>query len=177
VQTLKELFGHGLRCVRALEQKLVPVLQDMEDESAAKAVRKAFADHREQTAGHVQRLDEVLGQAQLTAEPSRPCQLLDPLLREKETFVAARPTDELLDCYNLLAAMRLEHEEIAAYEGLIEVAEKLRLLEVAHALQANLEEDRTFLARLRRLLRAFRIDFHEAGGVLQPVPPHTPASA
>jgi ferritin-like metal-binding protein YciE len=177
VQTLRELFEHSLRSIDSFEQRLLPVLQDMEDECAGKAVRKAFADHREQTHDHVKRLEEVRKKLALEAGPARPCPVLDALLRDKETFLATAPTDELLDCYNLLAGMRLEHEEIAAYEGLIEVAEKLRLLEATHLLQANLEEERSSLARLHRLLRAFKIDFHQSGGVLQPAAPHTPASA
>lgn len=48
--------------------------------------------------------------------------LLTGLLKEKKAFAKEKPSDEILDFYNLGAAQKTERYEITAYETLIEMA-------------------------------------------------------
>jgi ferritin-like metal-binding protein YciE len=169
VQTLRELFEHELRAVAAFERGLTQALQDMADESAKKDVSRAFVRQMKQTERQVKRLEKVGERLQWTPEPA-PSPALDGVLREKEAFVAAAPTDDLLDYYNLRVAARLAEYAAAVYEGLVETAERLQLPRVSHLLRASLEEMRAAVSALRTLTHEYDVAFRETGGLLQPVP-------
>lgn len=169
MQTLRELLGHELRAVAALEHGLAVALQELADESAKRDVRKAFLREQRQTQRHLKRL-ERLGARLGGAEPAR-SPALEGMLREKEAFVASAPTDELLDYYNLQLAARVTQYAVGAYEGLVETAaDRLQLPRVAHPLRGNLEEKRGALTALRELARSFDVAFRQTGGVLEPAP-------
>jgi ferritin-like metal-binding protein YciE len=172
VQTLQELLDHEFRALAALEHRLAAVLQDLADESANKEVRKVFLRQQRQARKALQRLQRVAGHLRLPpAEPGTHAPVVEGLLREKEALVAGAPTDELLDYYNLQLAVRLTQAAAAAYEGVVETAERLQVLRVAQGLRANLEEKRTLLSDLAAQTRAFAVTFRQTGGVLQPLPP------
>jgi ferritin-like metal-binding protein YciE len=174
VQTLRELLGHELQAVAALEHGLVVALQDLADESAKKDVRTTFLRQQRQTVKHLKRLERLGARLGGAAEPAR-SPALEEMLRDKEAFVAADPTDELLDYYNLQLAARITHYAIGAYEGLVETAaDRLQLPRVAHPLRAILEEKRGFLTTLRERARDFHVAFRQTGGVLEPAPRLSP---
>ncbi len=174
MQTLRELFDAELASVAALERGLGVAFADLADESARKDIRRAFLRLQRQTLKGVKRLERVAEALRQPAEADRSL-ALDGILREKEAFVAAAPTDELLDYYNLQLAARLLRYAAGAYEGAIETAERLQLPRVAHALRANLEEKLAALTELHDLTHAFEVAFRQAGGVLEPVPPERKA--
>jgi len=53
------------------------------------------------------------------------CPGIDGLLKEKKAFAKEKPSDEILDFYNLGAAQKTERYEITAYENLIDMADAL----------------------------------------------------
>ena len=170
MHTLRELFEHELRAAAAFERGLVQALQDMAEESANKAVTRAFLRQVKQTQKQVGRLEKVGEHLRRKPEPAD-SPALEGVLREKEAFVGTAPADELLDYYNLQVAGRLAEYAAAVYEGLVATAERLQLPRASHLLRANLEEKRAALSALRALTREYEVAFRETGGVLQPVPP------
>ena len=60
------------------------------------------------------------------------------------------PPPEVLDAFLTGAGARTEHYEIAAYEGLMTMAEAMGEGEVVDLLSENLEQEKTALGRCRR---------------------------
>ena len=59
----------------------------------------------------------------------------------------------LADLFHASSIARGEQAEIAAYGGLIEIAEQLREDEVANILRENLEQEESALRKAERMLR------------------------
>ena len=85
---------------------------------------------------------------------SETCPGIDGLLKEKKAFAKEKPSDEILDFYNLGAAQKTERYEITAYEALIEMAEALGRPEFVTQLEANLQEEEAALQKLKGLADA-----------------------
>jgi ferritin-like metal-binding protein YciE len=148
--TLNDLFEHELKDIYYAEHQLVAALQTLADESSDAEIKKAFQSHRKETQGHVKRLDQVF--KSLGEKPaSETCPGIDGLLKEKKAFAKEKPSDEILDFYNLGAAQKTERYEITAYESLIEMAEALGRSEIVTQLEANLEEEEAALRKLKAL--------------------------
>ena len=73
------------------------------------------------------------------------------MLKEKKAFSKERPSDEILDFYNLGAAQKTERYEITAYESLIEMADALGRSAIVTQLEANLQEEEAALQKLKGL--------------------------
>jgi ferritin-like metal-binding protein YciE len=103
--TLNELFDHELKDLYYAEHQLVDALQTLADQSSDGEIKKAFQSHRKETQGHIKRLDRVF--KTLGEKPAREtCPGIDGLLKEKKAFSKEKPSDEILDFYNLLAPGR-----------------------------------------------------------------------
>ena len=148
--TLNELFDHELKDIYYAEHQLVAALQTLADESSDGDIKKAFQSHRKETQGHIKRLDQVF--KTLGEKPaSETCPGIDGLLKEKKAFAKEKPSDAILDFYNLGAAQKTERYEITAYESLIEMATALGRSEIVTQLEANLEEEEAALQKLKDL--------------------------
>ena len=79
------------------------------------------------------------------------CPGIDGLLKEKKAFAKEKPSEEILDFYNLGAAQKTERYEITAYETLIEMADALGRSEIVTQLEANLQEEEAALQKLKGL--------------------------
>jgi ferritin-like metal-binding protein YciE len=148
--TLNELFDHELKDIYYAEHQLVEALQTLAEESSDGEIKKAFQSHRKETQGHIKRLEQVF--KSLGEKPTREtCPGIDGLLKEKKAFSKERPSDEILDFYNLGAAQKTERYEISAYESLIEMADALGRSAIVTQLEANLQEEETALQKLKGL--------------------------
>jgi ferritin-like metal-binding protein YciE len=155
--TLNELFDHELKDIYYAEHQLVAALQTLADESSDADIRKAFQSHRKETQGHVKRLDHVF-KALGEKSASETCPGIDGLLKEKKAFAKEKPSEAILDFYNLGAAQKTERYEITAYENLIEMANALGRSEIVTQLEANLEEEEAALQKLKGLADDFDKD-------------------
>jgi ferritin-like metal-binding protein YciE/uncharacterized protein YrrD len=154
METINELFQHELRDIYYAEYKLLDALDQLVQESTTPEIRAAFADHREQTRGHVDRLDSVfriIGALPATA----PCPGIEGLVKEKMLFAQQKPSSRLLDLYNLGAGIKSERYEISAYEGLINLARNLGMQDAIPLLEGNLREEQQALDRLHSLVQQF----------------------
>jgi ferritin-like metal-binding protein YciE len=155
--TLNELFDHELKDIYYAEHQLVEALQTLADESSDGEIKKAFQSHRKETQGHITRLDQVF--KVLGEKPaSEKCPGIEGLLKEKKAFAKEKPSDEILDLYNLGAAQKTERYEITAYENLIEMADALGHSEAVTQLEANLQEEEGALQTLKGLADGFDTD-------------------
>jgi ferritin-like metal-binding protein YciE len=102
-------------------------------------LKKAFNEHLDETRGHAQRLDEIIGQLGVT--PSTHCKGMEGLIAEGEE-VMAEPGDPVAkDAALIAAAQRIEHYEIAAYGTARTLADELDLDSAADLLDQTLDEE------------------------------------
>jgi len=148
VSNLRELFVHDLEDIYYAEQELLDALQTLEEQTDQSEIADAFAEHREETQGHIDRLDEVFQELDMEPETEE-CDGIEGLLKEHETFVEEEdPSQEVLTLHNLIAGQKTEHYEIAAYGNLALLAERLEMDEVGDLLHENLEEEKAALEKL-----------------------------
>src|SRR4029450_2689628 len=120
-----DLFVHELQDVYFAEQKLTTVLPKLAEEVNDPELTEAFRHHLEETRQHVANLEQVFAGLGVPARGEK-CPGVEGIAEEHDTFVNENePSDEVLDMFVTGAAARAEHYEIAAYTGLIEMADSL----------------------------------------------------
>src|SRR3954469_12181523 len=125
---------------------------------AAKARRlsQRLGRHEKETREHVKRLERAF--KTLGVRPSRRKAAGIEGLSTEFAEAAGSVGPGLADVVTLNVASRVEHYEIAAYEGLIEMARALGERDVRQLLERNLKEEKAMLAdgqkHVRRLTEA-----------------------
>jgi ferritin-like metal-binding protein YciE len=150
MQTGHELFIHGLNDMMDAERQLVEALGENAKESSRAELKKAFEQHRKETEGQVKRLEqcfEMLGQEPEDTE----CHGIRGLIEEKEAFDREDPSEDLVDVFNVGAAIKVESYEICEYESLIDMAREMKHTKVAQLLSQNLKEEKATLKKMEAL--------------------------
>ena len=147
----RELFLHELGDVLYAERTLVKALPKLQEEASDEELATGFGEHLEETRQHVKNVEqafEALGE-EIKAEK---CPGIEGLKKEHDDFVANEsPSQEVLDAFLTGAGARTEHYEIAAYEGLVTMAEAMGEDEVATLLSENLEQEKIALEKLKTI--------------------------
>jgi ferritin-like metal-binding protein YciE len=156
MQTIEELFEHELKDIYSAEHSLLDALEQMASESSDRDIRKAFTQHRKETQGQIKRLEKVFKSMGQKPE-AETCPGIEGLIKEKKLFMREKPSDELLEFYNIGAAQKVERYEITAYENLIDMAEKLGMTDAVELLEQNLQEEEATLNRLKAIASEFEV--------------------
>jgi ferritin-like metal-binding protein YciE len=147
METGHELFVHGLNDMMDAEKQLIAALKDLSDDSSRSYLKKAFDQHRRETERQVERLEEcfeLLGEEQEATE----CHGIRGLVAEKQAFSAENPSPDLVDVFNVGAAIKAESYEICEYESLIDMAREMKHAKVARLLAQNLNEEKATLKKM-----------------------------
>jgi ferritin-like metal-binding protein YciE len=131
MQTGHELFVHGLNDMLDAEKQLTEALAENASDSSRADLKKAFEQHRKQTEGQIERLQECF---QLIGEEPEEteCHGIRGLVAEK----------------NVGAAIKAESYEICEYESLVEMAREMKHRKVAQLLSQNLQEEKATLKKM-----------------------------
>jgi ferritin-like metal-binding protein YciE len=160
MRTIEELFDHELEDIYSAEHSLLDALEQMAGETSDREIRKLYTQHRKETQGQIKRLEKVFKARGHKPEVDT-CPGVEGLIKEKKAFMRERPSDELLEFYNLGAAQKTERYEITAYETLIDMAEKLGLDDAVNLLEQNLQEEETALHKLKAVASEFEVAMEE----------------
>ena len=138
---LLKLFTDSIKDIYWAENHLVKALPKMAKAASSKELSKAILTHLEQTKGHAERLQQVF--ESLGKKPqAKKCDAMEGLVMEGEGVIedtdAGTPARDL---GIIMASQKVEHYEITAYNGLIKLANKLGLNDVADVLSQNLAEE------------------------------------
>jgi ferritin-like metal-binding protein YciE len=157
VSNLEDLFEHDLEDIYFAEHQLLDALEELADSTEDEEIAEAFRKHREETQGHIDRLERVF---EMIGEPpeEEECEGIEGLIREHESFVSEDPDQKILDLHNMTAAEKTEHYEIAAYGNLALVADRLGMDEAGDLLHENLEEEKAALEKLKNLTDDFEFE-------------------
>lgn len=155
VNTLEELFEHELEDVYFAEHELLDALEELANQVEHDDIKQALLDHREETRGHIDRLEEVFD---MIGEPpeKEECEAIEGIVKEHDEFVDDEDPDQsVLDVFNLTSAQKTEHYEIAAYGNLALLADRLDMDEAGDILHENLEEEEAALEKLSKLTEEY----------------------
>jgi len=150
IDSIRDMFVHDLEDILYAENELLDALAELEEATENEEIAQAFREHREETEGHIDRVEQVF--EMLGQEPEREeCEGIEGLIEEHEEFVGMDPDERVLDVHNLVAAQKTEHYEIAAYGNLALIADRLGMEEAGDLLHENLEEEEEALSKLASL--------------------------
>ncbi len=157
MDTIQDLFEHGLEDIYHAEHQLLDALEELEGNTERDEISQAFSSHREETQDQIDRLEEVFD---MFGEPpeKEECEGIEGLLEEYEEFTSMDPAQDVMDYHNMAAAEKTEHYEIAAYGNLIPLADQLGMDEAADLLEENLREEQGALEELTELTEDFEMD-------------------
>ena len=145
----RELFLHELGDVLYAEQTLVKALPKLQEEASDEELAQGFGEHLEETRQHVKNVEKAF---EALGEPAKAekCPGIEGIKKEHDEFVSNQsPSQEVLDAFLTGAGARTEHYEIAAYEGLVTMAEAMGEDEVARLLNENLAQEQNALRKIQ----------------------------
>ena len=156
MQTIEELFEHELKDIYSAEHSLLNALEQMASESSDREIKKAYTQHRKETQGQIKRLEKIF--KSMGQKPqAETCPGIEGLIKEKKAFMREKPSEELLEFYNIGAAQKTERYEITAYELLIDMADKLGMTDAVELLEATLQEEEGALKKLKMIASEFDV--------------------
>jgi len=147
----RELFLHELGDVLYAERTLVKTLPKLQEEASDDELAEGFGEHLEETRQHVENLEQAF---EAMGEPAKAekCPGIEGIKKEHDEFVSNEsPSPEVLNAFLTGSGARTEHYEIAAYEGLITMAEAMGEAEVARLLNENLAQEHNALRKMQTI--------------------------
>ncbi|NGM46143.1 ferritin-like domain-containing protein [Rhodobacter sp. SGA-6-6] len=139
-KTLDTLFHDTLRDIYYAERKILSALPKMARGAQDPKLKEAFQLHREQTEGHVERLNRVFEIIGKTPR-GKTCPAIDGIIEEGSEILEEYKGAPALDAGLLAAAQAVEHYEITRYGTLRTWANQLGLKEAVSLLEQTLEEE------------------------------------
>ncbi|ALA20003.1 MULTISPECIES: ferritin-like domain-containing protein [Chelatococcus] len=139
-KTLDDLFYEGLRDIYYAERQLLKALPKLARGASAEELKAAFQQHREQTEGHVTRLQQVFEICGKAAR-GKTCPAIDGIIEEGEEVLSEYKDTPALDAGLIAAAQAAEHYEITRYGTLRRWAQELGMKDAAKLLDETLKEE------------------------------------
>jgi ferritin-like metal-binding protein YciE len=150
IETMDQLFLHGLQDIYYAEKKIVSALPKMIRKASSDKLREGFETHLEETRGHVDRLERVF--ALCDEKPKAvDCPAIDGIIEEAEEVAGEVEDEAVLDAALASAAQAVEHYEISRYGSLVAWAKALGKDECAELLHETLEEEKATDEKLSKL--------------------------
>lgn len=140
ITNLKDLYFDQLRDIYSAENQLVSALPEMIAHATHQDLRKAFADHLEETKNHVTRLDQICADHGISPSGEE-CDAMRGLIKEAKKHLAETTPGEVRDAVLIASANRVEHYEIAAYGVTKAFALTLGFDKAAELLDETLQEE------------------------------------
>ena len=156
MQTIEELFEHELKDIYSAEHSLLDALEQMAGESNDREIQKAFTQHRKETQAQIKRLEKIF--KSMGKKPqAETCPGIEGLIKEKKLFMREKPSEDLLEFFNIGAGQKTERYEITAYESLIDMADKLGMADAVELLEQTLQEEEAALNKLKMIASEFDV--------------------
>jgi len=141
IQTMDDLFLHGLKDIYYAENQIVKSLPKLIEKATNRDLVKGLKDHLEETKTQIGRLDQVFKKLGKPSEGVK-CPGIDGLIEEADELAGEVADKEVLDAAIVGAAQGVEHYEICRYGTLIAWADSLGHDDVVRFLTTNLNEEK-----------------------------------
>lgn len=153
VKSMNDLFLHTLKDIYYAEKQIYKNLPKMAKSAKSPDLKRAFEKHREETDGHIDRLETIFDQCGVAPRAIR-CDAMDGILAEAKGVMEEIEDGQVHDAGILAAAQTVEHYEIARYGTLIAWADQLGMKEASKLLGKTLDEEKKTDQLLTRLAEA-----------------------
>jgi ferritin-like metal-binding protein YciE len=155
--SLQQLYVEQLKDLYNAETQLLKALPKMARAAKSEALREGFAQHLEQTRGHVQRLEQIF-EAMRENPKGRKCAGMQGLVEEGEQVIEENTDSTALDAGLIAAAQRVEHYEIAGYGSVRTFAELLGESAAVDLLEETLNEEKETDERLTEIAKEANLE-------------------
>jgi ferritin-like metal-binding protein YciE len=139
-KTLDDLFLDTLKDIYYAERKILKALPKMARAASSSDLKAAFEKHREETEGHVERLQQIFEIVGKRAQ-GKTCPAIDGIVEEGEEIIDEFKGTPALDAGLISAAQAVEHYEITRYGTLKRWAEVLGMQDAVKLLDQTLSEE------------------------------------
>jgi ferritin-like metal-binding protein YciE len=150
MQTAHDLFLHEMSDMLDAERRILDCLSQQNQESSNSTLQSAFRSHHKQTEGQIERLEQCFELIEEVAQETE-CAGIKGLWEEHETMIDEDPSPDILDVFNVAAAIKVERYEISSYELLINLAGLMKQSKVVRLLKHNLREEEQTLKKMSML--------------------------
>ena len=150
---LNDLFYDTLKDIYFAERQILKALPKMAKAAKSEELKAAFLTHRDETEGHVERLQQIFELIGKRAQ-TKPCEAIKGILEEGEEIMEEYSGSEALDAGLLAGGQAVEHYEMSRYGTLKTWANQLGMKEAAALLEKTLQEEKTTDALLSKLAQA-----------------------
>ncbi len=137
---LNDLFVDTLKDIYFAERKIVKALPKMARAAQSDELKAAFEQHRDETDGQIERLEQVFEIVGKAAR-GKTCEAIQGIIAEGEEIMEEFKGSPALDAGLLAAAQAVEHYEIARYGTLKAWAAQLGLADAERLLDQTLQEE------------------------------------
>ena len=138
-KTLSDLFLAQLKDIYYAEKKIFRTLPKMAKAAQVPELKQAFTAHREETQGHIERLEQVFEMIGKRPQ-TKPCEAINGIVAEGEETIEDFG-ESTIDTGLVAAGQAVEHYEMARYGALIAWAGQLDLPKAVALLNENLQEE------------------------------------
>ena len=148
---LEKYFIDSLKDIYWAEKHLTRELPKMNKAATTQQLKDAIDEHTAQTEEHVTRLEQVFELMGKKAQAKK-CDAMEGLIKEGHTVLEETEAGSMTrDAAIIISAQKVEHYEIAAYGGLVTLANTMGQHEAADILKMTLEEEKETDASLSAL--------------------------
>ena len=152
-KTLNDLFLTTLKDVYYAEKAILRALPKMAKAAESGDLKEAFVKHRDETAGHVERLEQIFDKLGKKAS-GKTCEAIKGIIEEGEAIMEDFEDSDALDAGLIAAGQAVEHYEISRYGTLRTWAEQLGMRDAAKLLDQTLAEEKKTDQLLTQLAEA-----------------------
>jgi ferritin-like metal-binding protein YciE len=145
IESSQELFVHKLGAALTMEETILEMLEELQEQANDSGLRSDLQRHQKETEGQVENLRRVF--AAIGEEPEeKPCPTIEGLQKEGQAMLK-QVDDSLNDAVIVNGVIETEHHEIAVYDNLIIMAEKMGDEDVIVLLNENIEQEAATLEK------------------------------
>jgi len=152
-KTLNDLFLTTLKDVYYAEKAILRALPKMAKAAESGDLKEAFVKHRDETAGHVERLEQIFDKLGKKAS-GKTCEAIKGIIEEGEEIMDDFEDSDALDAGLIAAGQAVEHYEISRYGTLRTWAQQLGMRDAAKLLDQTLAEEKKTDELLTQLAEA-----------------------
>jgi ferritin-like metal-binding protein YciE len=139
-KTLNDLFLAHLKDIYYAEKKIYRTLPKLVKAAQGAELKQAFTAHREETQGHIERLEQVFEMLGKRAQ-AKPCEAINGIVAEGDETIEEFGESSAIDTGLVAAGQAVEHYEMARYGALAAWAAQLNMPEAAALLNETLQEE------------------------------------
>ncbi len=154
---LDDLFEHALKDIYYAEKKILKALPKMIKAANDSELKDGLENHRMETEGHVDKLEQVFGILGKTPKAVK-CVAIEGILSEADEVLEDFGGTKVCDAAIIFSGQAVEHYEITRYGNMHAWATSLGMDEVAEIIESILMEEKAADEKLTDLAER-RINF------------------